>query len=97
MRLAHVVLRPVIALLHQPLPVRMAVQSKAWTVFAGIVGSNPTEGMNVCDYSVFVVGSGLATSWSLIQRDLSTILGLTNWSKTKRFTDALCLKWGQQE
>jgi hypothetical protein len=28
---------------------------------AGIVGSNPTRGMDVCVYSVFVLGSGLAT------------------------------------
>jgi hypothetical protein len=38
---------------------------KALTVFArwnaGIVGSNPTRGMDVCVYSVFVLGSGLAT------------------------------------
>jgi hypothetical protein len=26
----------------------------------GIVGSNPTQGMDVCVYSVFVLGSGLA-------------------------------------
>jgi hypothetical protein len=25
------------------------------------VGSNPTRGMDVCVYSVFVLGSGLAT------------------------------------
>jgi hypothetical protein len=42
-------------------PVTVAVQSKACTVFissnAGIVGSNPTQGMDVCVcvYSVFVV------------------------------------------
>jgi hypothetical protein len=33
-------------------PISVAVRSRAWTVFAGsnagIVGSNPTEGMNVC-------------------------------------------------
>jgi hypothetical protein len=39
----------------------------AWSnVFArsntGIVGSNSTEGMDVCVYSVFVLGSGLATA-----------------------------------
>jgi hypothetical protein len=39
----------------------VAAQSKAWTVFArskaGIVGSNPTQGMDfhVCVYSVFVL------------------------------------------
>jgi hypothetical protein len=40
-------------------PIRMAARSKSWTVFArsnaGIVGSNPTQGMDVwvCVYSVF--------------------------------------------
>jgi hypothetical protein len=36
----------------------VAAQSKAWNVFTssniGIVGSNPTQGMDVCVYSVFV-------------------------------------------
>jgi hypothetical protein len=45
------------------LPIIAAARSKAWTVFArsnaGIVGSNPTEGMDVCVrvYSVFVLSS----------------------------------------
>jgi hypothetical protein len=43
----------------------MAALSKASTVFArsnaGIVGSNPTQGMDVCVHCVVVcVGSGLA-------------------------------------
>jgi hypothetical protein len=51
-------------------PVTVAARSKAWTVFArsnaGIVGSNPTQGTNVCVrlFCVCVVqcvGSGLAT------------------------------------
>jgi hypothetical protein len=45
----------------------MAARSKAWIVFprsnAGIVGSNPTSVMDVCVYSVLVLGSGLATGW----------------------------------
>jgi hypothetical protein len=53
--------------------------------------------MSVCFCSVFVfvlscVGSGLATGWSPIQGVLPTVLGLRNWSETKRFTDALCSK-----
>jgi hypothetical protein len=56
----------------------MAAQSKAWTVFArlnaGIVGSNPNRGMDVCVYSVFVFGSGLATGWSLVEGVLSNVL-----------------------
>jgi hypothetical protein len=59
-----------------------AARSKAWTVFArsntGVLGSNPTRGMDVCVYlfSVFVglcVGSGLATGWSPVQGVLSTV------------------------
>jgi hypothetical protein len=42
-------------------PITVVARSKAWTVFscssAGIVGSNPTQGMDafVCLYSVFVL------------------------------------------
>jgi hypothetical protein len=42
-------------------PITVAARSKAWTVFArsntGIVGSNPTQDMDVCMcfYSVFVL------------------------------------------
>jgi hypothetical protein len=50
-------------------PITVTARSKAWDVFTrsntGIVGSNPTQGMDVCVYSVFVlsfVGSGLARS-----------------------------------
>jgi hypothetical protein len=41
--------------------ITVAVKSEAWTVFAcsdaGIMGSNPTQGMDVCVciYSVFVL------------------------------------------
>jgi hypothetical protein len=51
-------------------PFTVAARSKAWTVFAcsnaGIVGSNPTQSMDVClhlfyVYGVLRVGSGLAT------------------------------------
>jgi hypothetical protein len=49
------------------MPISVAAQSKARTVFArlnaGIVGSNSTQGMEVCVRLCFVlcVGSGLAT------------------------------------
>jgi hypothetical protein len=36
----------------------------------GVVVSNPTEGRDICIYSVFVlscVGSGLAAAWSSVQ------------------------------
>jgi hypothetical protein len=76
--------------------------SKAWTIFArsktGIMGSNPTQGIDVCLRLFSVcVGSGLATSWSSAQGVLPTVVWLINWSETKRFMDALCSKWEQQE
>jgi hypothetical protein len=52
------------------MPITVAARCKAWTVFgrlnAGIVGSNPTQGMDVCARLfcvciVLCVGSGLAT------------------------------------
>jgi hypothetical protein len=64
------------------LPITVAAWSNAWTVFAcldaGIVGSNPTEGMDVCVcvYSVCVVlyvGSGLATGWSPVRGVLPSV------------------------
>jgi hypothetical protein len=60
----------------------VAAPSKAWTVFAhsnaGIMGPNPTQGMDICVhlFSVFVVlcvRNGLATGWSLIQGVLPTV------------------------
>jgi hypothetical protein len=51
-------------------PITLAARSKAWTVFArsnaGIVDSNPTQGMVVCVciYSVFVLsGVQVAALW----------------------------------
>jgi hypothetical protein len=83
------------------MPITETSRSKAWTVFArsntGIVGSNPTQGMDVCVYSVFVlscVGSGLPTGWFPVQELLPGVLRLRNLSETKRFTDALCSKVG---
>jgi hypothetical protein len=47
--------------------ITVATQSKAWTVFCGsntgIVGSNPTQGMDVC-VRLFCVGSDLASGWT---------------------------------
>jgi hypothetical protein len=57
-------------------PITVASRSKAWTIFArsnaAIVGSNPTQGMDVCVRLfcvcvVLCVGNGLATGWSLVQ------------------------------
>jgi hypothetical protein len=62
-------------------PITVAERSKAWTVFArsnaGIVGSNPNQGMDVCVrlfclcYPV-CVGSGLGMGWSPVQGVLPT-------------------------
>jgi hypothetical protein len=64
---------------------------KAWTVFArsntGIVGSNPTRGMDNTDvcvrlfyvYVVLCVGSDLATCWSSIQGVVPTVYRLREW------------------
>jgi hypothetical protein len=70
-------------------PTTVTAQSKAWIVFArsniGVVGSNPTRGMDVCMrlfcvYSVVVcVGSGLATSWSPVQESYRLCMELRNW------------------
>jgi hypothetical protein len=66
----------------QPTPITEVTRSKAWTVFArsntGIVGSNPTRGMDVCVRLfcvcvVLCVGSGLATGWSPVQGVLQTV------------------------
>jgi hypothetical protein len=67
------------------LPVTVAEWSKAWAVLAllntGILGSNPTRGMDVYVYvyvySMFVlfcVGRGLAMSWSHVKGILPTVL-----------------------
>jgi hypothetical protein len=51
------------------LPITVSARSKAWTVFArsnaGIIGSNPTQGMDVCmcDYSVFVLSCVEVAAW----------------------------------
>jgi hypothetical protein len=65
----------------------------------GIVGSNPTQRMDVClrlfcICVVLFVGSGLATGRSPVQLVLPTVLGLKKLSETKRFTDALFFKVG---
>jgi hypothetical protein len=60
------------------MPITVAAQSKAWTVFARsdseIVGSNPTQGMDVFVFILFVLGSGLVTIRSPVQGALSTVL-----------------------
>jgi hypothetical protein len=60
----------------------------------GIVGSNPTQDMDICLYSEFVlsrVGTGLATDWSPVQGDLASIYEIqisellnSDWAQTKK-------------
>jgi hypothetical protein len=81
----------------QYLQVTVAARSKAWTVFsrsvAGIVGLNPTQGMDVwCLYAFIlylccpVLGSGLATSSSLVQ---GVVLSVKNDYGTEKEARAL--------
>jgi hypothetical protein len=82
-----------------PVPITVAARSKAWNLFArsnaGIVGSNPTQGMDVCLCLFCVcICSGLSAAWSPVQGVLPTDLGLRNRSDTKRFADAPCSKLG---
>jgi hypothetical protein len=71
----------------------VAARSEVWTVFAssntGIVGSNHTQGMDVC-MRLFCVSFVLCRQRpcdGLIP--VQGVLVLKNWSETKRFTDAL--------
>jgi hypothetical protein len=74
-------------------PIRVPAQSKAWTVVArsnaGIVGSNLTQGMNVCVplfcvCAVMCVGSGPATGWSPVQEVLETVYRIKKLKKRPR-------------
>jgi hypothetical protein len=71
----------------------VAALSKAWTVFAswniGIVGSNPSRGMDVCPHLfcvcvVLCLGSGLATGWSPLQGALPTVYRHYETEKTAK-------------
>jgi hypothetical protein len=66
---------------------------RAWTVFArsnsGIMGTNPTRGMDVCVRLFYVcvvlyVGSGLATGWSPVQGVLPTVYRIKKLKKPTR-------------
>jgi hypothetical protein len=74
-------------------PITVASRSKAWTIFArsnaGIVGSNPTQGMDVCVslfcvYVVLCAGRGLAMGWSPVQRVLPTVYRIKKLKKRPR-------------
>jgi hypothetical protein len=83
--------------------------SNVWTIFvrsnAGIVGSNPTKGMDFyvrlfCVYVVLCVGSSLATGWSPVQGVPQSVLErLRNWRRCQgptkgcRAMDELMNEW----
>jgi hypothetical protein len=84
----------------------VAAWFNAWTLFArsnaGIVGSNPTQGMDVClhlfcVYVVLYAGSGLATGWCPIQGDLQTAEPqIDRWcliSISSNYNDVGCVLW----
>jgi hypothetical protein len=75
--------------------ITLATQSKAWTVFAGsntgIVGSNPTRGMDVCVRLFCVrvvlwVGCGLTTGWAPVQGVLPTVYSIKKLKRRPRST-----------
>jgi hypothetical protein len=74
-------------------PITLTARSKAWTVFprsnAGIVGSNPTQGMDFsvrlfCVCVVLRVGSGLSTGRSPVQGVLPTVYRIKKVKKRPR-------------
>jgi hypothetical protein len=80
-------------------PIIVAARSKAWNVFVCWDRGFESHSRHGC-LSAFILccaRSGLATDWFPVQGALPIVLILRNWSETKRFTDALCSKWEQQE
>jgi hypothetical protein len=73
---------------------QISFPARAWTVFvrtdAGIVGSNPTQGMDFwcmrlfCVCVVLCLGSGLAAGWSLVQGDLPSVKNDQKWIRDLR-------------
>jgi hypothetical protein len=75
---------------------RSQSRSKAWIVFAssdaGVVDSNPTQGMDICCVYAFILclacpvffGSGLGTDWSLVQGVLPSVKMITELNKRPR-------------
>jgi hypothetical protein len=58
-----------------------------------VVGSNPLKAWK---FFCVCIGSSLAMGWSPVQGILQTVLGLRNWSETKRLTYPCTPKWEQQ-
>jgi hypothetical protein len=83
----------------------VVVRSKAWTVFArsnaGIVGSNPTQGMDVCLPLFYVcvvlcIGSGLATGWSPVQGVLLNVYRIKKLKKRPRSNKRTVQSWERE-
>jgi hypothetical protein len=79
-------------------PITVAARSKAWTVFARsnavVVGSNPTQGIDVCVRLfcicvVLCVGRGLATGWSPVKGVLPTVYRMKKLKKRPRSNKGL--------
>jgi hypothetical protein len=79
-------------------PITETARSKAWTVFdrsnAEIVGSNPSQGTNVCVHLfcvrvVLCVGSALAKGWSPAQCVLPTVCRIKKLKKRPRSNKGL--------
>jgi hypothetical protein len=72
------------------MPFTVAARFKAWNVFSlsntGIVGSNPTQVMDICVCVRWQPCDGLIPRL----RSPTDCLRLRHWSETKSFTDALC-------
>jgi hypothetical protein len=68
-------------------PITVAVRSKAWTVFAhlntGIVGSNPTRGMDVCVHLFCVLVAALRQADPLSKEPYQLCIGLRNWKSAQ--------------
>jgi hypothetical protein len=65
-------------------PITVAARNVFASTNTGIVGSNPTRGMDVCVHLFCVcvglcVGSSFAKGWSLMQGVLPTVYRLRNW------------------
>jgi hypothetical protein len=73
--------------------ITVTARSEAWTLSAssntGIVGSNPTQGVDVCVRLfcvcvVLCVGSGLVMGWYPVQGDLPTVYRIKKQKKRPR-------------
>jgi hypothetical protein len=79
------------------MPTAVVARSKARNVFAGkntrIVGTNPTEGMDVClRLCCLVQVAALRQADPLSKESFRLSIRLRNLSEKKRFTDALCYR-----